>query len=72
MRRWWEEHPLLGSWLLLAVGMVAILLVASREVELLAMQRFWMVIATILLAALCAWIISWEDEPHDDEADVQR
>ena len=72
MRRWWEEHTLLGSWLLLAAGMVAILLVASREVELLAMQRFWMVVATILLAALCAWIISWEDEPHDDEADAQR
>ena len=72
MRRWWDEHPLLGSWLLLAAGMVAILLVASREVELLASQRAWMVVATILLAALCAWIISWEDEPRDDEADLPR
>ncbi len=69
MRDWWNRHPFLTSWLLLAVGMVAILLVSSRNVELLLMQRFWLVVATIGLAGLCVWIISWEDEPLDGESD---
>lgn len=69
MRQWWNSHTLLGSWLLLAVGMVAILLVASRDVALLTSQRVWLVIATVLLAALCAWIISWEDTPNEDEGE---
>ena len=51
---------------------VAILLVASRDVPLLTIQRFWLVVATIVLAALCSWIISWEDPPHDDEGEPPR
>lgn len=69
MRDWWNNHPYLASWLLLAAGMVAILLVSSREVDLLPLQRFWLVIATAGLAALCIWIISWEDDPLDGESD---
>jgi hypothetical protein len=69
MRNWWENHPYLVSWILLAIGMVAILLVSSRNVDLLPMQRFWLVMATIGLAGLCVWIISWEDEPLDGESD---
>lgn len=69
MRDWWEQHPYLGSWALLATGMVAILLVSSRHVALLPSQRFWLIVATILLAGLCVWIISWEDEPLDGQSD---
>ncbi len=69
MREWWARHPLLVSWLLLGAGMVAILLVASRDVSLLPLQRFWLVAATVGLAGLCVWIISWEDEPLDGESD---
>jgi hypothetical protein len=69
VRRWWNTHPYVVSWLLLAVGMVAILLVASRDVPLLPLQRLWLVVATVLLAALCVWILSWEDEPADGEPD---
>lgn len=69
MRDWWERHPYLISWLLLAIGMVAILLWTSREVELLASQRFWLVVATIGLAGLCVWIVSWEDDSTDGESE---
>jgi predicted tellurium resistance membrane protein TerC len=69
VRDWWNEHPYLLSWFLLAVAMVAIVLVASRDVPLLPMQRFWLVMATVGLAGLCVWIISWEDEPLDGESD---
>lgn len=69
MRNWWSEHPLLGSWLILAAGMVAILLVSSRNVALEPVQRFWLVVATVGLAGLCVWIISWEDDSLDGEPD---
>ncbi len=69
MRDWWERHPYLISWLLLAIGMVAILLWTSREVELLPSQRFWLVVATIGLAGLCVWIVSWEDDSTDGESE---
>ena len=67
MRDLWDRHPYLVSWMVLSVGMVAILLVASRDVALELSQRFWLIVATIGLAGLCVWILSWEDEPIDGE-----
>ncbi|HID87877.1 MAG TPA: hypothetical protein EYP55_10975 [Anaerolineae bacterium] len=56
-----EQHPHLTAWAVLAVGMVAILLWTSKDVDLLPSQRAWLVVATILLAGACVWIISWEE-----------
>jgi hypothetical protein len=69
VRDWWYNHPYLVSWIILALSMVAILLVSSRDVALLPLQRFWLVVATVGLAGLCVWIISWEDDPLDGESD---
>lgn len=55
-----EEHPFLTMWVILAVGMVAIFLVTSRDVDLLPSQRLFMAVACVVLAGLCTWIISWE------------
>ena len=55
-----DRHPLLVAWLVLAVGMVAILLYTSRDVGLLPSQLFWMIAATVGLAGACVWIISWD------------
>ena len=55
-----EDHPRLTSWALLAIGMVAMLLFASKDVGLLPGQLASMVIATIALAGLCVWIINWD------------
>lgn len=55
-----DAHPRLLVWLVLAVGMVAILLWASRDSPLLLHQRLVLVAATVGLAGLCAWIIHWE------------
>jgi hypothetical protein len=46
--------------------MVIILILAAREVGFQPGQWAALVVATILLAGLCVWIISWED--RDDEA----
>jgi hypothetical protein len=56
-----SQHPRLSAWVLLAVGMVLILLWASKDVGLLPNQLLALVVATIALAGLCVWIIGWED-----------
>jgi hypothetical protein len=59
-RKFTEEHPFLTMWAILAVGMVVIFLITSRGVDLLPSQRLFMAVACVLLAGLCAWIVSWE------------
>jgi hypothetical protein len=56
----YDRHPLIVAWVVLAVGMVAILLYTSRDVGLLPSQTFAMVVATVALAGACVWIISWD------------
>jgi hypothetical protein len=51
---------MLLAFAVLAVGMVAMLLYASRDVDLLASQRLALVVATIGLAGACTWILTWE------------
>lgn len=61
MREFVERHPYLTAWAALAVGMVVILLWSARDAGLLPSQMAALVVATILLAGACVWIISWED-----------
>lgn len=70
LRKAWEVHPNLVSWLLLAVGMVVIVVISAREVGFQPGQWAALIGATIGLAGLCVWIISWED--HDDEPDPAK
>jgi len=60
LKQFIDKHPLLSMWAALAVGMVAIFLVASRSADLLPSQRAFMALACVLLAGMCTWIISWE------------
>jgi hypothetical protein len=62
IHRIWSAHPNLASWALLAIGMVVIVIVAARNVGFLPGQWAAVIVATILLAGLCVWIISWEDD----------
>ncbi|MEA3310416.1 MAG: hypothetical protein U9Q70_13040 [Chloroflexota bacterium] len=55
-------HPQLSSWLVLAIGMVAILVWSARDVNLLPGQWAALIIATIATAGLSVWIIGWEEE----------
>lgn len=55
-----RRHPFLAAWAVLAVVMVATLLFAARDVGLLPSQMAALVVATILLAGACVWIITWE------------
>lgn len=59
-KQMFEARPRLWSWILLALGMVILLLLASKDVPLELSQRAALVVATIVLAGLCVWIIDLE------------
>lgn len=61
LRRFWEEHTRLSMWIILAIGMVAIMIWAAWNVGFNPSQWAWLVVITIALAGLCTWIISWEE-----------
>jgi hypothetical protein len=48
------------AWVVLAIGMVAMLLYAAKDVGLLPTQMAALVVATVLLAGACVWILTWE------------
>ncbi len=60
------QHPQLTSWIVLAIGMVAILVWSARDVGLLAGQWAALIIATVAVAGLAIWIIGWEDEEESE------
>ncbi len=68
IRRFYDEHPNLSAWIVLSIGMLIIVVWSARHVGFLPGQWVALGIATILLAGLCVWIISWEDrEEAGDE-----
>ena len=70
IKRFVTEHPQWTSWIVLAVGMVAILVWSARDVGLLPGQWAALIIATILVAGLAVWIIGWEDEEDASAEDA--
>lgn len=69
-----EAHPRLSAWFVLALGMVILLVIEARDVGLLPGQWAALIVATILVAGACIWIISWEEEEEasSDEAETGR
>ena len=59
--QWAMHHPRVAAWIVLSLGMVILLVVEAKDVGLLATQWLALVIATVLVAGACVWIISWED-----------
>jgi hypothetical protein len=66
LKQFVTQHPRLTAWLVLAVGMVAILVWSARDVGLLPGQWAALIVATIGLAGLCIWIIGWEEEGTEE------
>ena len=55
-----RAHPAITSWLILSVCMVIMLVIAAKDVPLLPSQLAAMIVATIVLAGACVWIINWD------------
>jgi hypothetical protein len=66
LRKLWDAHPQLVSWFILAVGMVIIVVVAAWRVGFQPGQWAALIAATVALAGLCVWIISWEDREAEE------
>src|ERR1700704_209471 len=63
---WVKTHPRLTAWIVLAVGMNAMVIYEARSVGLLLGQWLALVIATTLVAGLCVWIIGGKDDEDDE------
>ena len=69
--KWVMRRPRFSAWVVLAAGMVALLVYEARNVGLLPSQWIALIVATILVAGACIWIISWEDKDDpEDEAEL--
>jgi hypothetical protein len=64
---WVEAHLRLAAWFVLAVGMVVLLVLEARDVGLLPGQWAALIVATVLVAGVCIWITTWEDEEEGAE-----
>lgn len=69
IKDWVLRHSSLAAWIVLAIGMNAILIYEARDVGLLPMQWFWLILITTLVAGACIWIVSWGDD-EDAAADT--
>jgi hypothetical protein len=60
-----DARPRLAAWIVLSLGIVILLMIEARDVGLLIGQWIALIVASVLVAGLCIWIVSWED---NDEA----
>ena len=65
--KWAMIHPRLAAWIVLSAGMVILLVIEARDVGLLATQWIALIVACVLVAGACIWIISWEDSDDDED-----
>ncbi|MDZ4670457.1 MAG: hypothetical protein SH821_06275 [Phototrophicales bacterium] len=64
--KWAFRHPRVAAWVVLSVGMVALLIIEAGDVGLQAGNWIALIIATILVAGACIWIVSWEDGDENE------
>ncbi len=60
LKNFYQNHPIISQWIILAVGMVIILIVAAKDQGFNLKQWLALILATVILAGLCVWIINWE------------
>lgn len=63
--KWSMTHPRLAAWIVLSVGMIVMLVIEASDVGLEIGQWIALFAACILVAGLCIWIISWEDDEEE-------
>ena len=65
-----DTYPRISAWIVLSVGIVALLIYEARDVGLTTTNWIALIVASVLVAGLCIWIVSWEDEEEMVEASV--
>lgn len=64
-----ETWPRITAWIVLSVGCVALLAYEAQDVGLTTGNWIALIVATVAVAGLCIWIISWDDEAEDSAPD---
>lgn len=67
-----DARPRLAAWIVLSLGIVILLLVEARDVGLLLGQWLALIVASIAVAGLCIWIVSWEDKDEAAEEAAEK
>lgn len=60
--RWVSTHPRLAAWIVLSVGIVILLFINAGDAGLQPLNWVALIVASVGVAGLCVWIVSWEDE----------
>ena len=63
-----ETWPRVTAWIVLSLGCIVLLVYEARDVGLTAGNWIALIVATIAVAGLCIWIVSWEDEEEEAES----
>lgn len=63
-----DTYPRISAWVVLSAGMLGLLYYEAQDVGLTTRNWIALTIASLLVAALSIWIVSWEDEELDAEA----
>ncbi|MBX3081297.1 MAG: hypothetical protein KF716_06650 [Anaerolineae bacterium] len=61
-----DARPRLAAWIVLSLGIVILLLIEARDVGLLFGQWVALIVASILVAGLCVWIVTFEDSADEN------
>lgn len=69
-----DTYPRISAWVVLSVGMLGLLYYEAQDVGLTTRNWIALTIASLLVAALSIWIVSWEDEEleADSVAEVKK
>lgn len=65
-----DTYPRISAWIVLSVGIVGLLIYEARDVGLTTTNWIALIVASILVAGLCIWIVSWEDEEELAEVEA--
>ena len=70
--KWSLVHPRLAAWMVLSLGMIILLVYEARDVGLKMGNWVALIVATVLVAGACIWIVSWEDEDEVDPLEQKK
>lgn len=65
-----DTYPRISAWIVLSVGIVGLLVYEARDVDLTTGNWVALIVASIVVAGLCIWIVSWEDEEESENGAV--
>lgn len=69
MKAYLDRHPDLATWAILSLAFLAALGWSANGVDLAARQWLVLAAAAVATAGLCAWILSWEADDDEEDAD---